>query len=191
MMDAQRTGLVRRGVLAGDAPKLGAYNTYDFMEYTKLEDKLFPRRMLVLSQKVPTVDVFVEDIQYTKPLDSTHESAVPDGASLAPACTVDDAEVGKLALLASIPPQFEATMSRFIHFGGAARVYGVVGTDGNIGSVTLILSDTKLPGQSNDFADVAKQIVQTMKYKPYLCAGTPQAFGTEEEIVLRGTIGGP
>ena len=191
MMDAERIGVIVGGALRFSGPKLSSSNTYDFMQYVQLEDKLFPRHMLVLSQKVPTVEVFVEDIQYTKPPESAHEFPVPDGASLTPACTVDDAEVGRNALLASIPPQFEAKLNRFIHLGGAARLYGVVGPDGNIRSVTLISSETMLRGQSNDFGDLAAQIVENMKYKPFMCAGAPQAFGTEQEIILRGTSGGP
>lgn len=133
----------------------------------------------------------MEDVQYTKPSDSALDFAMPDGARPTPACAMDDSEARRQALLISIPPQFQAKMSRFIHFGGAARVYGVVGTDGNIRSVTLILSETKLPEQRNNFGEVAAEIVQNARYKPFMCAGAPQAFGTEVELILRGTIGGP
>jgi hypothetical protein len=190
MMDAERTGIIVRGASRFSAAGLSASNTYDFMQYVQLENKLFPRHMLVLSQKVPTLELFVDDIQYTKPSD-TYESTVPEGATLAPACSFDDAEIGRGAPLASIPPQFEAKLSRFIHYGGAARLYGVVGTDGIIRNVTLISSESGLRGQSKDFGDIAAEIVQTMKYKPLMCAGAPQAFGTEEEIILRGTHAGP
>ncbi|HWW16759.1 MAG TPA: hypothetical protein VN310_19010 [Candidatus Dormibacteraeota bacterium] len=191
MMDAERTGVIAGGTLKLGGPGLSASNTYNFMQYAQSGDKLFPRHMLVLSQKVPTVEVFVEDIQYTKPPDSVHESPVPDGASLTAVCTVDAAELGRRATLASIPSQFEAKLSRFIHFGGAARLYGIVGTDGNVRNETLISSESGLSGQSKDFGDIAAQIAQTMKYKPFMCAGAPQVFGTEEEIILRGTHAGP
>ena len=191
MMDAERTGIIARGASRFSAAGLSASNTYDFMQYVQLENKLFPRHMLVLSQKVPTLELFVDDIQYTKPSDTAYESAVPEGATLASACSLDDAEIGRGVPLASIPPQFEAKLSRFIHYGGAARLYGVVGTDGNIRNATLISSESGLRGQSKDFGDIAAEIVQTMKYKPLMCAGAPQAFGTEEEIILRGTHAGP
>lgn len=191
MADADRLGVVARGAFRFSGPRLSASNTYDFLQYADLEGKLFPRHMLVLSQKVPTLEAFVEDLQYTTLSDSAAEFAVPNGATPTPSCTMDDSEVGRQALLISIPPQFQARMSRFIHFGGAARLYGVVGTDGSIRSVTLILSETKLPEQRNDFGEVAAEIVQNAKYKPFMCAGAAEAFGTEEELILRGTIGGP
>ena len=189
MVDADRMGIMRRGGLRFSGPHLSSSNSYDFMQYAPLENKLFPHHMLVLSQKVPTLEAFVEDVQYTKVPDSAPEFVVPDGARPTPACTVDDAEVGKEASLISIPPQFAAKMSRFIHYGGAARVYGVVGEDGKVSNTTLILSEAKLPAQSKDFGDVAAEIVGTAKYKPFLCEGAPQSFGTEEELILRGTIG--
>lgn len=191
MVDADRLGIFRRGTLRSSGPRLSSSNTYDFMKYVELEGKLFPRHMLVLSQKVPTLEAFVEDLQYTKPSDSVSEFAVPEGARSTPACTVDDAELGRQSTLISIPPQFAAKMSRFIHYGGAARVYEVVGEDGNVRSTTLILSEAKLPELSKDFGDVAAEIVGNAKYKPFLCGGAPQAFGTEEELILRGSIGGP
>jgi hypothetical protein len=191
MMDAESTGVIIRGALRFDGRSLSASDSYDFMQYVQLGDKLFPRHMLILSQKIPTVEIFVEDVQYTKPSDSAHVFAVPDGATLKPTCTVDDAEVGRPTPLASIPTQFEAKLSRFLHYGGAARLYGVVGADGNIRNVTLISSESGLRGQNKDFGDIAAEIVQGMKYKPLMCAGVPQAFGTEEEIILRGTHAGP
>ena len=190
MVDAERMGIITRGVPRFSGSRLSASNTYDFMQYAPLESKLFPRHMLVLSQKVPTLEAFVEDVQYMKPSDSALEFAVPDGARPMPACRMDDADVERQAPLISIPPQFTAKMSRFIHFGGAARVYGVVGPDGTLRSVTLILSETKLPEQRDDFGEVAAEIVQNARYKPLICAGIPQAFGTEEELILRGTVGG-
>lgn len=191
MMDAERTGIIALGAPRFNGPRLSASNTYDFMQYAPLQDRLFPRHMLVLSQKMPTLEVFVEDLRYTKSTDTAPDSAIPDGATLTSACTVDDAQVGRGAPLASIPPQFQSKLSRFLHYGGAARLYGVVGTDGNVQNVTLISSESGVREQSKDFGDIAAEVVRTMKYKPVNCAGSPQAFGTEEEIILRGTHAGP
>src|SRR5579862_339216 len=67
MTDAARTGIILGGAMKFSGPGLSASNTYDFMQYVQLGDKLFPQHMLVLSQKVPTLEVFVVTIQYTNP----------------------------------------------------------------------------------------------------------------------------
>lgn len=50
MVDAERMGIIARGAFRFSGPRLSASNTYDFMQYSELEGKLFPRHMVVLSQ---------------------------------------------------------------------------------------------------------------------------------------------
>jgi len=184
MMDAERTGY-SNGRMTG--PMLASYNTYNFNQYAPFGDMLFPRHMLAMSQNLPTLEAMVDDIQPMQPQDPA--ATPPEGAVSTSVCPVDEQSIGRETRLSSIPSQFGAALARFIRYGGSARIYVVVTTDGTIRNANLIMSDAQPTGQSAEFGNIAMQIVRTMKYKPYLCSGVPQAFGTEEELILRGRSG--
>jgi TonB family protein len=137
--------------------------TYEFGDYSRLGNKLYPRTLQVLEEGRLAVEAKVEELVPEEGSSPTL-FVPPQGASELPYCSPLSITPGKL--LTRVTPSYPG-LAKMSRQSGTVVMHTVIAPDGTPKDLTVVQT------AGNVLDEAALEAVRLWRYKPYRCNGTP------------------